>query len=100
MDFKEKFKNNKIKWFAFLIITIIISVLFPTQYDFAENKSKLYLFFITFFSCILFIVVYSLLSYLIRRFIKRRLNDSQIEKEVTNVFIICWLIQIIKHFII
>ena len=100
MDLKEKFKNKKIKWFAFLILTIIISVLFPTQNDSTENKSQLRLFFISFISCILFVVITLLLSYWIRKFIRRKLNDSQIDKEINKVFIISWLLQIIKHFII
>jgi len=100
MDFKELVKNTKFHWIVFLIITIVISVLFPTHYDFAEKKSQLYLSFLTFFSCILFVIVYFLITYFIRRLVKRRLNDKQINNEIFNGFITCWLVQIIKHFII
>jgi uncharacterized membrane protein YbhN (UPF0104 family) len=100
MDFKELFKNTKIQWVVFLIITIVISGLFPTHYDFAKNKSQLYLSFLTFFSCILFVLVFFLINFLMRRLVKKRLNDKQINKEIFNGFITCWLIQIIKYFTI
>ena len=38
MDFKELVKNTKFQWIVFLIITIVISVLFPTHYDLLKKN--------------------------------------------------------------
>lgn len=98
MDFKELFKNNKLLLIAILIISIVISLIFPVQYDFTEGKSKLYLISLMIFDCFVWGIVFFLISYWVSILFKRRLNDKQIKITLIICFSIWWSLQIVSHF--
>jgi len=98
MDFKELFKNNKLLLFVILIISIVISLIFPVHFEFSEDKSKLYLISLMVVDCFIWGIVFFLISYWVSILFKRRLNDKQIKITLIICFSIWWSLQIISHY--
>jgi nitrogen fixation/metabolism regulation signal transduction histidine kinase len=98
MDLKELFKNNKFLLFVILIISIVISLIFPVHFEFSEDKSKLYLISLMVVDCFVWGIVFFLISYWVSILFKRRLNDKQIKITLITCFSIWWSLQVISHY--